>query len=146
MAGQHSVASRAWELFPHDADIGVRGFGDTCSEAFANAARALTAAIVPLDKVRRAQSVAIACSAPDVELLLVDWLNALIFEMATRQMLFTDFQVDVSGQELAADACGEPIDVKRHAPAVEPKGATLTALHVGRGADGRWIAQCVIDV
>jgi SHS2 domain-containing protein len=31
-------------------------------------------------------------------------------------------------------------------PAVEPKGATLTALKVERQDDGAWVAQCVVDV
>ena len=39
-----SAMSRArWEHFPHDADVGVRGFGPTPAEAFAQAALALTA-------------------------------------------------------------------------------------------------------
>jgi SHS2 domain-containing protein len=41
---------------------------------------------------------------------------------------------------------GEPVDVGRHAPACEPKGATLTALKVARDSDGLWSAGCVIDV
>jgi SHS2 domain-containing protein len=139
-------AGPGWELFPHDADIGVRGRGATLAEAFANAARAMTAAIVDPAAVALREAVAIACEAPDPEVLLVDWLNALVFEMATRAMLFGDFRVRIEGTRLAAEALGEPIDPARHAPAVEVKGATFTALKVARGADGIWVAQCVIDV
>ncbi len=135
-----------WELFPHDADIGVRGRGATLAEAFANAARAMTAAILDPAVVAPREAVTIACEAPDPEVLLVDWLNALVFEMATRAMLFGDFRVRIEGTRLEAEALGEPIDPARHAPAVEVKGATFTALKVARGADGTWTAQCVIDV
>jgi hypothetical protein len=41
---------------------------------------------------------------------------------------------------------GEPVDVERHAPACEPKGATYTALRVAKGADGNWSAACIVDV
>ena len=135
-----------WSHFPHEADIGVRGHGEDAAEALANAARAMTAAIVPLESIRCVQSVPIACDAPDLELLLVDWLNAVIYEMATRGMLFGDFRVAIEGGSLSAEAYGEPVDRVRHAPAVEPKGATMTALRVQRGPDGRWVAQCVVDV
>ena len=45
-----------------------------------------------------------------------------------------------------ATAQGEPVSVSRHRPAVEVKGATFTALRVGRNEDGQWVAQTVVDV
>jgi tRNA nucleotidyltransferase (CCA-adding enzyme) len=38
------------------------------------------------------------------------------------------------------------VRVERHQPAVEVKGATYTALKVARDEQGRWVAQCVVDV
>lgn len=136
----------SWEHFPHQADMGVRGIGATKQAAFEGAALAMTAVITDLGSVAPAQSVSIACEAPDDELLLVDWLNALVFEMATRKMLFSRFAVRINGHALHATAWGEPIEVARHQPAVEVKGATYTELSVKRDVQGRWIAQCVVDV
>lgn len=138
--------SAHWEHFPHGADIGVRGIGATREQAFEQAAVALVAVITAPDHIAGTGSVAIVCQAPDDELLLVDWLNALIYEMTTRNWLFGRFAVRISGQELSAQAWGEPLDVARHRPAVEIKGATYTALRVAQDADGVWIAQCVVDV
>ena len=135
-----------WELFAHDADIGARGYGATKAVAFENAARAMMAACLDLSRVRREQRITVSCSAPDDEVLLVDWLNALIFEMATRNLVFGDFSVQIERHNLKAEAWGEPVDNARHAPSCEPKGATYTALRVVQGADGRWCAQCVVDV
>ena len=135
-----------WEHFPHQADIGVRGIGSTKEEAFEGAGLALTAVIADLESVTPAQSVPIACEAPDDELLLVDWLNALVYEMATRKMLFSRFALCITGHALHATAWGEPVEVARHQPAVEVKGATYTELSVKRDELGRWIAQCVVDV
>ncbi|MBI4384786.1 MAG: archease [Nitrospinae bacterium] len=135
-----------WEHFPHDADLGVRGTGATREEAFEQAALALTAVIADLDKVHSLEEVDVACSAPDEELLFVDWLNAIVYEMSTRQMLFSRYEVTIEGDRLRAKAWGEPVSVAGHQPAVEVKGATYTELQVGRLADGRWLAQCVVDV
>jgi len=136
----------SWEHFPHQADIGVRGIGATKEVAFERAAQALTAVITDLGSVAPAQSVQIVCEAPDDELLLADWLNALVYEMATRKMLFSRFNVRFNDHSLHATAWGEPIEVARHQPAVEVKGATYTELSVKRDEEGRWVAQCVVDV
>lgn len=135
-----------WSHFSHQADVGIRGEGATLAEAFAAAAEAMTAVITEPQSVEPRETVSIRCNAPEPELLLVDWLNALIYEMATRRMLFSCFEVAIDGNHLHATAWGEPVDVARHQPAVEVKGATYTALEVRQQADGRWSAQCVLDV
>lgn len=135
-----------WEHFAHGADIGIRGRGASQNEAYAEAARALTAVVTDIDAVVPRLAVPVSCEAPDDELLLVAWLNELIYEMATRHMLFARFEVRADAKRLSATAWGEPVDVSRHHPAVEPKGATMTSLRVVRETDGTWLAQTVIDV
>lgn len=135
-----------WEHFYHGADIGVRGIGETLEQAYTQAAIALTAIVADPSSIRPLKAVGIACVEPDPELLLVDWLNAVIYEMAVRNMLFSQFDVVLGPQGMTARACGEPIDRSRHRPAVEPKGATCTELRVRRQDDGSWVAQCVVDV
>jgi SHS2 domain-containing protein len=134
-----------WEHFHHQADIGVRGIGATKAQAFEQAALALTAVIAEPSSIAARDAIEIACEAPDDELLLVDWLSALVYEMATRRMLFSQFEIHIEGQQLHGRAWGEPTDVTRHQPAVEVKGATYTALRVGQEND-LWTAQCVVDV
>lgn len=141
-----SATEARWEHFEHMADIGVRGFGATRELAFEQAAMAMTAVITDLTGVAGLQAVDIECEAPDDELLLADWLNALVFEMATRRMLFARFEVRIAGQRLHGRAWGEPTEIARHRPAVEVKGATYTDLRVAREAGGEWVAQCVVDV
>ena len=135
-----------WEHFAHGADIGIRGRGDTRDQAFAEAARALIGVVTDPDRVEAQFAVPIRCAAPDDELLLVEWLNAVIYELATRRMVFGRFDVRIEGHELAATAWGEPVDVGRHHPAVEPKGATMTTLRVAHEGDAPWLAQTVVDV
>jgi SHS2 domain-containing protein len=136
----------SWTHFEHGADIGVCGSGPTLAAAFEAAALALTAVITDPAAVRHDEPVAITCRAPTPEVLLVDWLNALVFEMAVRGMLFGRFAVTIDGDTLTAHAWGEAVDPARHTPAVEVKGATFSELHVGQDPSGRWTARCIVDV
>jgi tRNA nucleotidyltransferase (CCA-adding enzyme) len=140
------MSAARWQHFSHEADIGVRGIGATPAQAFEQAGLALTAVITDPVLVRGDEPVAIECEAPDRELLFVDWLNALIYEMATRNMLFGRFKVSIADSCLAATAWGEAVDRRRHQPAVEVKGASMTELRVVRRESGEWIAECVVDV
>ena len=140
------MTAERWEHYPHEADIGVRGLGATLEQAFEQVALALTAVVTDLATVSPVDMILLSCEAPDAELLLVDWLNALIYEMATRNMLFSRFEVRLAGQRLDAKIWGEALVVARHHPAVEVKGATYTDLRVARQPDGGWLAQCVVDV
>jgi tRNA nucleotidyltransferase (CCA-adding enzyme) len=140
-----SVPRRA-EHFPHDADIGVRGIGPTLGVAFEQAALAMMAVMTDPEQVERKETVQIECTAPNADLLLLDWLNAIVFEMATRSMIFGAFTVETDGRKLRGTAIGEPVCQERHAPAAEIKGATLTELTVAEDRPGEWRAQCVVDV
>ncbi len=126
--------------------MGIRGYGSTMERAFEQAAVGLTAIICNPATVRPEISIQIQCQAPDHELLLTDWLNELIYEMATRKMLFSRFHTHITGAVLTATAWGETVDQQRHQPIVETKGATYTELSVTRHENGVWVAQCVIDV
>jgi tRNA nucleotidyltransferase (CCA-adding enzyme) len=135
-----------WEHFSHEADLGVRGYGPSLAEAFEQTALALAAAVVDPQTVRETRTAEIRCDAPDHELLLVDWLNALIYEMATHHLCFARFSVEIDGSRLRASAIGERLDPARHELGVEPKGATYTALRVAQLPAGGWVAQCIVDV
>lgn len=139
------IVQTRWEHFEHGADVGVRGCGATKAEAFEQAALALTAVVADPAAVRPLERVELACEAPDDELLLAEWLNALVYEMSTRRMLFSRFAVTLAGTRLEAQAWGEPVDAARHQPAVEVKGATYTDLRVAP-QNGGWLAQTVVDV
>ena len=87
----------------------------------------------------------IECEAFDRELLFAEWLNAIVYEMSTRRMLFGRYAVRLADGRLEGEAWGEPVDLERHHPAVEVKGATYTTLRVAREG-ARWVAQTVVDV
>lgn len=135
-----------WEHFDHQADIGIRGWGTTMAESFEQVALAMTAVVTSLDRVRSLEVIEIQCEAPDREMLLADWLNAVLAEMSALKMLFSRFEVTIEGTRLAARLWGEKTDSIRHEPAAEVKGASYLGLKVGEDGKGNWVAQCVVDV
>ncbi|HEU4619762.1 MAG TPA: archease [Gammaproteobacteria bacterium] len=148
--GAHDAGAPRYEHFPHDADIGVRGFGRSPAEAFEQAALAMTAVATRVADIAPERTVDITCEAPDLELLLADWLNAIVYEMGARNMVFGRFEVlinvRIDSVRLEGKAFGETLDASKHEQGVEVKGATYTSLEVAERADGTWVAQCVIDV
>lgn len=140
-----SVTGNRWEHFPHEADMGVRGIGETIEQAFTQAAIALTAVITDPADVNTTESIQIGFSDDDLEMLFYDWMSSLIYEMATRSMLFSNFEVHIDEGHLTATVSGE-VSGTKHSPAVEVKGASFTELKVYQKKDGSWCAQCVVDV
>ena len=135
----------SWTHFPHEADIGLRGSGPDKASAFAAIGLALTAVVTDPEHVAATDAVQIRCEAPNDETLLFDWLNALIYEMAVGKLLFRQFDVRIDGISLSAEVRGEPVDLTKHEPAVEVKGATYTEIRVDETDEG-WMTQCIVDV
>ena len=135
-----------WEHFHHVADIGVRGIGGSREEAFVQAAIGLTAVVTDPAGVRLDSRVDLAAEGEDDDLLLLGWLDAIIYAMATRRMVFGAFDIAFEPGGVAGHAWGEAVEVARHQPVVEVKAATFAELDVRRLPDGQWVAQCVVDV
>ena len=139
-------ASRNQSLSRLITALGIRGVGASKAEAFVQAAKALVAVTAELSEIAAREAVAIECEEQDDELLFVSWLSALLYEMGTRGMLFSSFDVEMGEGKLRAKAWGEAIDAARHKPAVEVKAVTYADLRVEKEARGKWIAQCIVDV
>lgn len=139
------LARPRWEHFAHGHEVGVRGIGPTRECAFEQAAVALSAISTDPARVRPGRVVVIGCAEPGDLPLLVSWLNAVVFEMSARRMVFVRFAVRIEGHAIAARAWGEEVDAIRHGPAALPRGASFAAAALGPGADGAWRAQCVVE-
>jgi SHS2 domain-containing protein len=134
-----------FETFEHQADVGIRGFGATLEEAYANAAAALYSVMVDIDRVAPRERRSLSVTADDREQLLVEWLNALLAVSDIERMVFSKFEVTIDGNLLAGTAWGERLEQDRHRAHVEVKGATYHLLSVRQEPD-RFVAQCVVDV
>jgi SHS2 domain-containing protein len=134
-----------YETFEHEADIGIRGFGQTIEEAFENAAIALYSVMVNVCSIEPNDLRTISVTAPDHELLFVEWLNALLSLSDIERMVFGRFEVTIMGASLTGRVWGEHLDQVRHKPHVEVKAATYHMLRVKKERDV-FVAQCVVDV
>lgn len=142
---EQSPEQKKYETFEHEADIGIRGFGKSVQEAFEHAAIALYSVIVKVEMIEPREKRVVTVSAPDHELLLVEWLNALLAFSDIERMVFSKFAVKIDGTSLTGTAWGENLNRKQHEPKVEIKGATYHLLSVNKN-DFTFTAQCVVDV
>lgn len=135
-----------YETFEHTADLGLRVRAPDLDTLFVEAARCLFSAIVEdLDTVQPRQKVDIALQADDVEYLLFDWLNELLYRFDTEHLLFSKFEARVDGRGLTGTAWGEPLDRVRHNLTHEVKAITYHELKVEREGDG-WLAEVIVDI
>lgn len=134
-----------WEHFVRNADIGLRGYGHSLDETFAQAALAMMAMIVEPDRVEAQGAVTLECRAPDLNLLLSEWLHVLRTEIAVRNRVFCAFDVHITGRHLHAIAWGEPLAVARHSPAADLEAAVFSAARVVLEGSDTWLAECVVE-
>ena len=129
---------KKYETFDHTADIGVRIFGRTYEEVFANAAYALFDLITDLNTVQEKLSFPIHLQARDSEELLVRWLSELVFIHESRQALLKGFSFShLDPQSLTAVARGETFDPARHVWNLEIKAVTYHQIYIGK-VNGAW--------
>ena len=137
-----------YELLDHEADIGIRGYGNTIEEAFENGAKAMFSVMIDLDEVNPEKNVEIKCEAPDLETLFIEWLNELLTKKDIEEMSFSEFKVEINKNDLytlKGVASGERFDQKKHKPKIEVKAATYSGLKIGK-KDEKIYIQCVVDV
>ena len=135
-----------YQTFEHTADLGLRARADELNQLFADAAAGLFSIVVPdLTTVRPTESVELKVASDDLDLLLFDWLNDLLYIYETQRLLLSRFEVRVEQTSLKATAWGEPIDPARHVLDHEVKAITYHGLKVER-EDGGWIAEVIVDI
>lgn len=134
-----------WQHFSHQSDIGIMARAEVLSRAFEDAAVGLTAIVTDPANVADKEPVNIECSGENEELLFLNFMSKIIFEMDVLKMLFGRYEVKIEHLHCTAIAWGEKVNFEKHSPAVEPKAVTLNQLSVKR-ENNHWIVQCVVDV
>jgi protein archease len=140
--------SGTFEFIEHTADLAVRVRGEDVGELFEAAAAALTDAITDRSAVRATESFAVTLAAPDLDVLLVDWLEELLYRFEVDAVLVRDSDVAIvsgDGVTLNAHAAGERRDGTRHPIKVLVKAITFHGLHVTETSEG-YEATIVFDI
>jgi SHS2 domain-containing protein len=139
----------AYQFFDHTGDIGVSLTGRTVDELFASAAAAFTDSITAIEGVEPRRPEELSVAAPELDLLLVDFLSELLYRFDTRGWLTREAQVEVrefdGGWDLQGTLLGERHDESRHRVRVLLKAVTYHQLHI-RQDEGIWTANVVFDI
>lgn len=148
MASMVRSAPPPFEVLEHTADVGLLARGRTLEEVFANAALGLAEILG-----RRAEGladgspVAVRVSSGDLEALLVEWLNEVLFELERRDVCLVGARIrevrageePVLEGELLVLECPEPPE------GTEVKAATYHQLSLAAEGGG-YRATVYLDV
>ncbi len=137
-----------FEIIEHTADAGVRAFGGDLKTAFANAAKAMFSLVIDLDTVQETLSRDVEVKALDVEMLLVEWLNELVYVFDVENIVFKRFGIiTLTDTELKACCYGEKVDKSRHELKIGIKSATYHLLKVEKNPDrAGYRVQVLFDI
>lgn len=137
--------AKDFDILEHTADIGIIAYGADLKQTFAHAARGLLSLITDPDKVNEVTYRDIELTAPDIESLLVDWLNELIYIFDTENILFKRFDISqLEPDHLKARAYGEKVDRARHEIKLGIKATTYHMLQIVR--DDGYQARVIFDI
>ena len=131
-----------WQEIDHTADLALHLWANDLSDLFATAARGMFSFVAVVDAAEPARAVTVTLSALDVETLLVDWLNELLYRTESEGVAFTAFEFEhLSPTRLTATAHGRPVsEYLSHI-----KAATFHNLSIATTPDG-YETEIVFDV
>jgi len=132
-----------YEETEHTADVGIRAYGSTLNELFANAAEGMFSLIADLESVKPVGEIEVRLAAEDVPTLLLRWLSELLFIHETQRLLLAAFEVQLDGTSLRGRARGETIDKRRHELKLVIKAVTRHRLTVD---PHKGIAEVIFDI
>ena len=134
-----------YELIDHTAAVGIRAWGESLADVFAQAALGMFSFISDLESVQERESREVVVEGADREVLLVAWLNELVYLFGVEGLLFRRFDVlEMEDTRIRARCHGERLDQARHSVTAEVKSATYHMLEVKR--NDLWHARVILDI
>ena len=135
-----------YDYFEVAADVGVKAWGSTLPEAYAQAGLGVFALIVDPASVEARQSREVSAQGESQEALLVNWLNECLYVheiegFVVRRIEFPVFEAE----RVHSLLWGEDLDPARHRLGTVVKAATFHQLRIGRG-QGEWEIYVILDI
>jgi SHS2 domain-containing protein len=138
-----------FELFDHTADIGVHAYGNSVSDIFEQGARSMYSILFhnQIPEVELKGEFEIKLQSSDLEQLLVDWLDELLFIYSTENILINDFKIDIDLDKFTLDARikGEELTDEQLKETIEIKAVTYHMLEIKK-TDDSWTATIIFDI
>ena len=140
------MPEKSYRILEHTADIGIKAYGADLKQAYVNAAKGLFSLITDMRKIKAVTFRDIDVNAADADILLVTWLNELIYLFDTENILFRQFQIsELQKTRLKARAYGEKVDSRRHAIKIGVKSTTYHMLRIEQ-TDNGYLARVIFDI
>lgn len=140
------MSAAGWEHFEVEADVGVRGWGPTRADAFAQVTLGVCALLVSPEQLQPRERREVRAQAETPESLLVAWIDECLYVHEIEGFVARSVQMTVCTDTLAHGVLhGEPVDPTRHHVGTVVKGATYHQVMVAvRGAVHE--ARVIVDV
>ena len=140
------MVMKRYETIDISGDAGIRGYGESIEQAFANTALGMYSLITDLEGIKTEKTVTVSAESGSLDGLLVSWLNELIFRFDAygfvgKEMVITSFR----DAAIVADVAGEDFDPDRHEKRLLIKAATYHRLSIEE-TDGVWATSVVFDI
>jgi SHS2 domain-containing protein len=137
---------KAFEITDHTADVGIIAYGTDIEELFRNAALALFSLITEPKTIEDRLHFKLKVSSADIDTLLVEWLNELIYLFDAQHLLFNRCDIEsLADNELNAICHGEGFDPMKHKIRRGIKAATYHMLRLDKN-NGGYKAQIILDI
>ena len=141
------MKDQTYEYLEHTADAGMRVWGDSVDLLFTHAAMGLFELMAVLESIDETVSIEIEVKADSIEMLLVSWLDELIYQHEVELIFFKRVEIlSINSEELFARAYGEPTNFDKHIVYTEIKAVTYHQLYVREIENGVWEAQVIFDL
>ncbi|WAC07475.1 MAG: archease [Thermodesulfobacteriota bacterium] len=130
----------------HTADVGVIISGQSLPELFQHAARSFFSVLTEVDQIQGNEAHKFSLEAPNLEELLVSWLNEFLFLFETQELLFSRFDIkNLNPNGLEATVWGEKYTPEKHLIKRIIKAVTFHKLAITE-KNGQWQTQIIYDL
>lgn len=148
MKNEKKVAAK-FELFDHTADIGITIFGPSVSDVFEQAARGMFSVIFHESepKIEAKGVYEIKLKSKDLEQLMVDWLDEILFIFSTEHIVMSEYKINIDSKKITLDAMvsGEIVGNDILLRTCEIKAVTYHMLMV-KQINNHWEAKVLFDI
>jgi SHS2 domain-containing protein len=131
-----------FKFLKHTADVKFQAFGKTVEEAFENSSLAMFNTMYG-GKVKTKIKKKIKVEGKDMEALLYNFLEELLFLLESKNLLLSEVKVKIKDKKLDAEIFGDDVNNYKINPSV--KAVTYNEMFVKKIKD-KWVAQVVLDV
>ncbi|RLG52805.1 MAG: archease [Thermoproteota archaeon] len=147
MAGV-SLSRKGFRFLEHTSDAYVEAYGPTLGDAFAEAARGMFEVMVDTSRVEPRIEEEVELEADSLEVLLVSWLEELLYKFDAEGKVYSEFDVEVAEGEvyrLKARVRGEEYSPEKHMPKTDIKAVTYGMMEISKGEEG-WKLRVLFDI